>query len=270
MKLKTKRNPLTIAEKTTLKAYRFTDIPKKGMIQVSALLDSDTLKAFIESIMPVIQTDSPKVAASVFMKRYAFIAVLSLYSVTKWNKKLDLQPENIYFEPPTGKGTWLPKFYFSNMEAEKWDGGHRNEWFKQVLTELFAGHLFPLIDLLGKVTGVSKLILWENVAIYVMWLYESELEGQTQANDDFDFIFNKAEGAVFGKYRRNPITKFYSEKTYLDDLDELVRVRKTCCFSYLTGDRDTRCKTCPCRRLEMEGKCANGTDNICEAARSLT
>ncbi|WP_052342593.1 IucA/IucC family C-terminal-domain containing protein [Bacillus sp. EB01] len=270
MKLETRTQPLTIAEKTKLKAYRYTDMKKIGMIQASSLLDHDALEAFIESIMPTLQTDSAKVAASVFMKRYAYIAVLSLYSISALNKKLNIQADNVFFEAPIGTGSWLPKFFLEKAEAEKWDGGDHNQWRKQAITELFAGHIFPLIDLLGKVTGVSKLILWENVAIYIMWLYESELAGQAPPDDDFNFIFNETEGAVFGKYRRNPLTKFFTEKTYQEDLDEMVRVRKTCCFSYLTGDKDKRCKTCPCRQLEMEGKCANGTDNICEAVRSIT
>ncbi|WP_158587543.1 IucA/IucC family C-terminal-domain containing protein [Neobacillus notoginsengisoli] len=289
-----------------------------GMMSVASLLDRQQLEKFLDELKPMLQTDLNKVVASVFMKKYAFIAVPALYSMTAWNKKLDLNPENVFMEPPNGDSKWLPKFYFANAEVEEWietesrtgpnadtqtgaeewtrteqnparqsansiglegrrkaflpkerGDDSRDAFREQALSELFADHIFPLVSQLAKITGVSKLILWENVATYIMWLYETVLADERNAAGDFDF-FNNAAGALFGNYHRNPMKKFYTEKTYVDDLDEMIRIRQTCCFSYLTGEKAARCKTCPCRKLEMEGKCSNERENPCDAVRSLT
>lgn len=261
---------LSDSERATLEGFRFSNEPMKNMISAELLLDPQEMQAFIERLKATFQTDSGKVAASVFMKRYAFLAVIALYSMSAWNKKLDVCPENIYFEAPTDEPKWLPKFHLKNIRTEESGSSDRQALFRKGIAELFAGHIFPVIEMLAKTTGVSELILWENTAVYLMWLYESKLESQTNANADFDFLFNNAEGFLFGKYNRNPLGKFYTEKTYIDDLDEMVRIRQSCCFSYLTGEKAARCKTCPCRKLEMEGKCSNGPEDVCDAVRSLT
>ncbi|WP_059172189.1 IucA/IucC family C-terminal-domain containing protein [Bacillus sp. FJAT-27445] len=270
MVLQLSLSQLNEVEKDALKDYRFAAERLYRMISVKALLDPLELKAFIDQLKVTFQTDSEKVAASVFIKRYAFLAVLALYTMSAWNKKLDIRPENIYLEPPSADPKWLPKFYLTNTQTGEVNTADRQAFRRQAVSELFAGHLFPLISLLAKTTGVSKLILWENIAVYIMWLYESKLEKEPNAGGDLDFIFKKAEGSLFGSYNHNPIKKFYYEKTYVDDLDEMVRIRQTCCFSYLTGGKSSRCKTCPCRKLEMEGKCSNGPENVCDAVRSLT
>ncbi|WP_409271964.1 IucA/IucC family C-terminal-domain containing protein [Neobacillus sp. SCS-31] len=261
---------LTDTEKEVLKDFRFSDEPMEGMISVQAMLEPAEMQSLIERLKATFQTDSDKVAASVFMKRYAFLAVVALYTITAWNKKLNICLENIYFEPPSAEPKWLPKFFLKNKQTEEFANADRQTLLQKGISELFADHINPVIERLAKTTGLSKLILWENTAVYLMWLYESKLENVPNADHDLDFLFKKAEGSLFGRYNRNPISKFYYEKTYVDDLDEMVRIRQTCCFSYLTGEKAKRCKTCPCRKLEMEGKCSNGPENVCDAVRSLT
>lgn len=266
----------TDQEKSILSQYRFSDRPLEGMISASSLLDPERLEAFISELKTTFRTDYDKVAASIFIKRYAFLAVISLYSMSAWNKKLNLDPDNIFIEPPSGDAKWLPKFYFASTEMEegqsggtsgdRWPFPKEKAFQVEVLSGLFAGHLNPLVNRLARMTGVSKLILWENIAVYIMWLYETVLE----YDRELDFIFNEAGGELFGSYHSNPLKKFYTGKTYVDDLDEMVRIRQTCCFSYLTGEKAARCKTCPCRKLEMEGKCSNGPENVCDAVRSIT
>ncbi|CEG28843.1 IucA/IucC family C-terminal-domain containing protein [Bacillus sp. B-jedd] len=331
--MKIKTSALTEQEKNILSQYRFSNQPMEGMISAASLLDPVRLETFIGELKTTFQTEFDKVVASVFIKRYAFLAVIALYSMSAWNKKLDLDPENIFIEPPNGDAKWLPKFYFASTETEEGQSagtsgnrglengmqpesgkpvtklGLRTEtpvnnsepgsepqagfrgvglieqqgnpgsvvrrkaflpnekvFREEVLSGLFAGHINPLVNRLAKVSGVSKLILWENIGVYIMWLYETVLENDRE----LDFIFNEAGGELFGSYHRNPMKKFYTGKTYVDDLDEMVRIRQTCCFSYLTGEKAARCKTCPCRKLEMEGKCSNGPENVCDAVRSLT
>ena len=53
-----------------------------------------------------------------------------------------------------------------NIEIAK---ENRYEWREKALKEFFSENAHILINQLSKVTKQSKLILWENIAIYRFW-----------------------------------------------------------------------------------------------------
>ena len=76
---------------------------------------------------------------------------------------------------------------------------------KKRLKEFFSKNIHILIDQLSKVTKQSKLILWENIAIYIFWLYETVLHKirgrrNTESSKEKIFIisFLKLLKALFG------------------------------------------------------------------------
>jgi ferric iron reductase protein FhuF len=222
------------------------------------LIEQAFLKNYLEEVSTKIGSPSLKVTASIFMKRYAFLSVMALYSMSAWDKKLDLSIRNIWVEEDLSDGQWFLKFSFSNMEACELDHENRDEWRKEVIRSLFADHFHYVIDALVKVTNVSKLILWENTAVYLYWLYETVLKDNEQkgiAESDFRFLFKEAGGFLFGRYNNNPLTKFDHPKSFIEEIKDFVRVRKTCCFSYKLAGSNKRCKTCPCRAISNESVC---------------
>lgn len=213
---------------------------------------------------------SEKIAASIFIKRYAFLAVISLYAMTAWNKKLDVSLDKVRMEPASKLENWLPAFYLKDLAVDEWDSGEaRSEWRKGVVKELFAKNIYPLITLFEKTFGISKLILLENIAIYIFWLYESQLKEYKNAVEDFSFLIFEAEGSLFGRYKLNPLQKYYVEKIYLDEQAEEVRIRKTCCFTYQLEGSSKRCKTCPCSLNVKNGRCQEDGEGFCSAVRGL-
>ena len=87
-------------------------------------------------------------------------------------------------------------------------------------------------------TKQSKLILWDNIAIYLFWLYETVLpknrrtqKYRIEPKEDFDYLISEAPETLFGNEHTNPIKRYYHKKVYIEDLQEEVRVRTTCCFS---------------------------------------
>ncbi|MED4225369.1 siderophore-iron reductase FhuF [Neobacillus cucumis] len=204
------------------------------------------------------------------IKRHAFIAVLSLYVMSKWNKQLNMSLNNIKMEFPEQGQNWLPSLSLEDDRAQTWNGHHRHEWRKQILTSLFAENIDPLIRQLEKSTGITRVILWENIAVYLFWLYETELKDHKDAtvNGDFTYLLFGAEGSIFGTYSLNPLQRYFGDPANMINYNNEVRMRSTCCFSYQLKARN-RCKTCPCTQKTQNGRCQDGKGIYC-SVRSIT
>jgi len=245
--------------------YRFQS-SLEDSFDVAALMDEVFLKDFLENLSDAIKSPSEKAVASIFIKRYAFLAVMALYAMA-WNKKLNVSLDNVKMEGAEQGKDWLPGISLKDAAVQDWDGSEHSQWRASVFKDIFANNIDPLISQLEKTVGISKLILWENIAVYIFWLYESELKENDRAAEDFRYFISEAEGSLFGRYKLNPMQKYFAEKTYLEEWDTEVRVRKTCCFTYQLP-AGKRCKTCPCTHIAKDRRCHDG-ENICEAVRSF-
>jgi siderophore-iron reductase FhuF len=254
-----------LAEKQ-LEKYRFNPCLEHS-IHLADLMDESFLKEFLENLSDAIGAPSEKIAASILIKRYAFLAVMTLYTMTVNNKKLNVALDNVKMETAQQGKDWLPGISFKDVTLQDWDGNDRSAWRSSVYKDLFANNIDPLISQLEKTVGISKLILWENIAVYLFWLYETELKDYEHVAEDFHYLISEAEGQMFGRYNLNPLQKYFAEKTYLEEWDTEVRVRKTCCFTYQLPE-GKRCKTCPCTHIAKDRRCHDG-ESICEAVRSF-
>lgn len=244
---------LTANEIKALANYRFVVSEPEKDIQIDfrPFTDDSAMGAYLERFNEGLKAPDAKTAASVFIKRHAFLAVLYLYSMTAFNKKLDVSPENITLADAIKDGLWLPGFYLKNKSTDVCPPGQREEWRKETVRHLFVDNLIPVMDAISKSAKISKLILWENVAVYIFWLYEKVLsqtedhEVKMRAEDDFSFLIKSAPGKLFGWYHNNPIARYYSQPVYQEETDSYIRIRKTCCYSYLLKEKGSYCKTCP-------------------------
>jgi siderophore-iron reductase FhuF len=261
---------LTSIEIQLLHKFRLSESLVKPFNFVD-LQDEKFLRDFIKNLTETIGAPTEKIAASIFIKRYAFIAVISLYAMSVWNKKVNVSLENVSMENfDCGKEPWLPLFSLKDVRFEDWNGQNRDLWRETILEDLFAKNIYPIIEILAKTFHISKLILWENIAVYLFWLYENELKDFINENieKDFHYLILEAEGPLFGHYHLNPLHKYFGEKVHLEEWDEEIRVRKTCCFSYQLPAAKG-CKTCPCLLFAKDGRCHDG-ESICDAVRSIT
>ncbi|WP_428910516.1 IucA/IucC family C-terminal-domain containing protein [Niallia sp. Krafla_26] len=243
---------ITEDEIQQLKPFRFTTKEDFSHLSIPVidLLDDRTLLNYLEKIGVRIGSPSLKVTASIFIKRYAFLAAIYLYSISSWNKKIDISFTHIKLQTDEAANGWIPTFYFDHTKLE-WARDERYEWREEAIQAFFAKHVDPLVVQLSRLTKLSKLVLWENIAIYIFWLYESILlksdseEVRERAKKDFHYLVKEAPGNLFGDYDENPIKRYFVPKRYIGHLKEEVRVRETCCFSYLLESSPKRCKTCP-------------------------
>ncbi|MFT4412909.1 (2Fe-2S)-binding protein [Fredinandcohnia humi] len=239
-----------------LKEFRYIDtkFPSELSIQVEDLLKEDRMKRYVANLQKKISAPDKRVAASMFMKRYGFFAVLNLYSMTILNKRLNTSLDNLSLETNDDEEEiwyWNPKFYLKDINTIPAPADTREKWREATIKAIFHDNIHDILEQLAHLTKLSKKVLWENIAIYIFWLYESLLSDPkfvdkiSTIKEDFEFIVNQADGQLFGPLSFNPLTRFYRDKVYRPEYDQEIRTRTTCCLYYKITSAGDRCKTCP-------------------------
>ncbi|BCB05524.1 siderophore-iron reductase FhuF [Bacillus sp. KH172YL63] len=214
-----------------------------------SLMSEEGMISYLSDRMPLIGTDDLKVAASLFLKRYAFTVALGLMAMTYWNKRINLSPDHLLLTDGEKNGKWMPFFHLKNSTVTECVS-HQDK--VDYIQSIFQGHLTPLVQVLKKATGMSDAILWENIAVYVFWIYENDDflgddRTRKERDEQFSELLSHQNSTWFGRFKKNPLARYHTSKA-----KEEVRVRKTCCLSYMVEDGEQyRCKTCPqtlCRK----------------------
>ena len=128
--------------------------------------------------------------------------------------------------------------------------GDRDVWREHLLTQVFAGHLSLLVEQFYQLTKVPKNILWENIAVRVFSIYERRIllevveEKRARAQADYDFLVSEQTTALFG-LSKNPLSVFHRQKQKIALSEDLVRVRRTCCYYYQATEPAEYCGNCP-------------------------
>ncbi|MFD1737716.1 siderophore-iron reductase FhuF [Bacillus salitolerans] len=216
--------------------------------QCNELLNFDRLDAIFQLLAGKYGVSEKYVLASQFMKRYGYmVTVPFFYALSVWNKALPIKIEETGVQTDDLEGVWLPKLYLQSISIST-PGSNRNEWREQAVKDLFEKHLNKVIKMLAKPAKVSRQVLWENTAVYIFWIYEKMMEDYPENRDivdDFQFLLH-ADGSLFGEGNTyNPIGKFYTEKRYIPQKNQSLRVRKTCCFYNRLPKVTDSCTTCP-------------------------
>jgi ferric iron reductase protein FhuF len=222
------------------------DSSARESVKLSSLLEEGAVCAYLDKRQEDLGTDKNDVAASLLLKRLGFLAVNCLLSMSTYDKTFKINPERIWLDSSYDKGIWLPKIRFNELEVDAAPLIGRSEWRTRHFTSLFQGLYVPLIERVAKEAKISRQTLWENVMLYVYWLYETvlpKLEVTEHATEDFKALL-EAPASLF-EMNRNPAATFYSEKVYVEKHQAKIRVRKTCCFYYQTNTSGARCSTCP-------------------------
>ncbi|WP_054028829.1 ferric iron reductase [Bacillus sp. FJAT-28004] len=230
--------------------YEYGATRSVNSVRASDLLDEENCSNYLDRLTALLQSPSKMITASQFFKRYAFVTTVPLlYAMTVYNKGLDLSVENCFLESSPGH-SWLEHVSLANIEVEMPEASERNVWRNTVILDHFAGNLGKLIAVMSKVANVPKPILWENVAVRVLSLYEKrigvtgEQQEQFRGRADFQYLIHQAPGALFGE-KQNPISRFYGKPTFSSVSNTPTRVRKTCCFYYEVSSVEEYCSTCP-------------------------
>ncbi|KAA6450585.1 IucA/IucC family C-terminal-domain containing protein [Bacillus swezeyi] len=213
-------------------------------VKGSMLLNEDFLRSYVQDIKDRLNAPNQKVAASMMIKRCGMLAVMHFYLFTVYGKRLPRGPASMSWEIEGDDEGWAPLFYFT--EGAEPAEGNRREALEQLTEDIFRNHVGRLIAACRRACSVSKQILWENIAVYLFWMYETlqtemtDLKLREQAAQDFHFLLYEAQPGLFEEDAdENPLGRFYPGH----DGDD--RIRATCCLYYATDQNGVTCSTCP-------------------------
>ncbi|MED4010297.1 IucA/IucC family C-terminal-domain containing protein [Priestia aryabhattai] len=215
----------------------------------ASCMDESKVKVQLLWIQETMEAASLRAAASMLAKRYSFVVVAALYSFIVFQKKINASTKNVSLHTEQVETMWLPKVFISEIETTEVTEDNREILLDELLDELFAHQIEPMWSVLRKVTKISKLTLWENVAVYIHWLYDLLLANEeidnVKVQKNLRYVLEEAEGRHFGSCHNNPLARYSSPPQYIEKQKQEIRVRKTCCLSYQTGAKETYCRTCP-------------------------
>lgn len=217
------------------------------------LLNHEVCLRLLKEWSEQMKVRSLPVVASQFAKHYSFTVVVpALYAMSALNERLDFSPDNVLIQ-----STWQNQQLYLQLQLRDWKAQlfgeeNRKVWREQLLQTLFTHHIAPLWNQLHRLTGIPLSILWENLAGYIYWLYESKLKENEQddksfVRDDFHYLLYEAEASMF-REKVQPIKRYYSGAQ--------AGFRKTCCLYYLVSEDQICCQQCP--RLQ-KSKSEDGT-----------
>lgn len=178
-------------------------------------------------------TDAPTetVAASVFFRRFGFFMAAQFQTIAVHRKMFagSLEQVGIFQEDNTFKFT-VPSEGFVNVE----DASQAQRFVLDTY-----GH--PMVQFYSKQANISKLILWENIWGYVIWIYGQMIqEGVEYAEKELDFLF--LDDTWKPQMRRSPFKQFLQNQSALDAMQDYKRV--TCCLLKEMPTTD-KCPYCP-------------------------
>jgi ferric iron reductase protein FhuF len=219
------------------------------VIPLLMMLDHAFLSGYLNKVKEHFGTDKLAVAASQYVKRLGYLmAVPALFTMTVYGKKINAGLGNISLVSKCANGKWMPHLLVRDLSITKPGIEGREEWREALLKELFV-NISEVLHGISIVSSVPKSILWENVAIYVFWLYEKRLAeeipfgSKNDVSGDYDYMIHQAPGSLFGE-AENPLRRFFGSKGAPSSTDH-IRTRKTCCLYYELDPDGGYCSTCP-------------------------
>lgn len=165
-------------------------------------------------------------AASMTAKRAGYAVALLIYARLRYN--IVVNSSNCFLmtaDEPSAAPGWLPVYSFPLNSAES-----EQDAVNWITKELYAETLVPIIEVLAKEKGISRAVLFENVFVYMKWIFVTKLQ-------DSDLFQQLLETPVseFGYTKRHPFA-------YYEDTSN--GLRRTCCLRYQTVGEERTCKAC--------------------------
>jgi len=220
------------------------------LLALSELLEEERCRAYVEWFMTYIGAPDACVAASMLVKRIASLLVAPvLGAMTCHNKGIvaELEHCRLFHLDAATTGTAFPFMALSDsgVKVTAPTAGGRASWREEVVRQLFAERLTPLMRTIAAVGSVSMTIMWENVMARIVPVYDcnekEERELRRRAADDFRYMAKDAGGELFGM-RRNPLASFTETDANLRLAGR--RKRLTCCLYYQMAPAEY-CVKCP-------------------------
>ncbi len=198
-----------------------------GFMNMNEAMESrypDLMKEIIDA------TGAPNeaVSTSVFMRRFGFFITAQLYLLAHgkmWDGTLD----EVYLENTEGSISFAVDERFIR---ERLDGD---------LEKVLKDYAFPVIEAFRLAGHVSKIILWENVWGYAIWMYG--MQDSEQAERDIETLM---ESEIWQpEMRKSYFRQFLGGRSFEEAKADYKRI--TCCLYKELPETD-KCPYCPLRK----------------------
>lgn len=209
----------------------FVNDTRQPLFTLADLQSEQGLQHVLKTVQDFTDAPTDSVAASIFFRRLGFFFAAQFKTLTVYNKVFagSLSSVGIIRDDLTFKFV-IPEDEFIHI--------HNKEDGVRFILETF-GH--PLVETVSKRVKIPKLILWENIWGYVIWIYSQMIaEGVESASSDLDIMF--VDAIWKPQLRRSPFKQFLQNKTALEAMKEYKRV--TCCLLKEMPE-GKKCPYCP-------------------------
>lgn len=209
------------------------DQPTDSMSIEKILSDAGSTNLF-KIIHTEMGAPTDAVAASIFMRRFGFFIVAQLHMISKFDLLWTGKLEDISLVIDEGNMSFsIPSHSFRTIQDRESD--------IRFLLEQF-GH--PVVDYLSMRAHISKLILWENIWGYVIWMYSMLFqEISTSAQNDLAILLNDETWKP--QLRRSPFKQFLQNEPVLE---AMANYKRTTCCLYKELPNTDKCPYCPLNR----------------------
>lgn len=229
---------LTPSIEKELAKYLITFSKEKSPIVTMDVTDEglDTLLNYTKSQIGNVRD---RVAASMLFRRYAFVITAQLLMLSKHRLAWQGNIQDISIIDDSNDSQWLPTFLFKTDAWVNVVEETVEDTLRTILSEFGASLLLPI----ASKTKTSKLVLWENIWGYTLWMYAELLKEytiNTRVENDLSILLKN--DVWEGIEKRSPFKKFLGDKTVTESVQSFKRV--TCCFYYeIKGN--AKCPYCP-------------------------
>ena len=209
----------------------YVDEQSNVFSSVADVLSESGSDKLFELVQRLSGAPTATVATSVYMRRHGFFIAAQLHVLSEYNLLWagDLKDVSLVIENDTILFS-VPSDGFRNEQ-------NREQEIRFILETY--GH--PVVDYLSKRTKIAKLILWENIWGYVLWMYSMLLEENSSvAQQDLDVLLEDETWKP--AMRRSPFKQYLNNKQALDAMANYKRL--TCCL-YKELPNTDKCPYCP-------------------------
>lgn len=227
--------------------------PERVIVSVRAvdLTRHEAMDHLLKAYAPLMKATMPAAAATYFCGWLRNAAFALQFSLSLWNKAIDLSLDNVYIQL-VDHGSYYGFAFRLNAWNEQdgpLDGEERQEWLRRVLSQFYGETLRPIMEAASAAGSIHVAQLWGQLPTGLPYFEEgalaatTDLELQDRIREDVVFVRMGLDGEVFGR-KRNPFNVRYQMVASAKDPDKQVPLKTACCLYYCT-ENGSYCYTCP-------------------------
>lgn len=188
------------------------------MNAMSDLMDPSINQEFLQRQQIRIKAPTTKVAASMFIKRYAKVYLDQIMDSVLWDPHMKIIPLEACF---------VTEKLDLEIDTEKVTYTHEREkgWER-----FFCDHLSRVVSAMHETTNLPFIILWENIAVRLNSYFRKAVQKYPEYEHEVITIakeLQELEGSIFGQ-TSNPLVNYLTTPTDVTN----QKIRRTCCYYY--------------------------------------